>query len=144
MNEVHIVISVKPKYGAQILTGHKTVELRRRTVHVEPGTRVWIYVTAPEANIAAVATVSSVVTGRPQTIWRKHKQSVGVTWAEFAAYFTDCESACAIVLCDIQAIAPALKLSELRKKSIHFHPPQFFKRLPPESPELKFLQTVCL
>jgi predicted transcriptional regulator len=141
MNKTHIVISVKAKYAVQILAGNKTVELRRRRVHVEPGSRVWIYVTAPEARVAAVATVSQVVTGRPHTIWRQHRASVGVSWAEFEAYFTDCESACAIILCDVQAIAPALHLSELRRKSKRFHPPQFFKRLQAGSAELRLLQS---
>lgn len=104
MDRAHIVISVKPKYAAQMLSGQKTVELRRRTIHVEPGDRVWIYTTVPEARIAAVATIVQVCTGQPEDIWRRYKNSVGVSADEFDRYFHGSEQACAIVLRNVQAV----------------------------------------
>ncbi len=138
----HIVISVKPKYAAQMLSGQKTVELRRRTVHVEPGDRVWIYTTVPEARIAAVATIVRVCTDQPEKIWRRYKGAVGISSEEFDRYFSGSEQACAIVLDNVQAVVPALHLAELRKCAKRFHPPQFFKRLREGSVELDLLKSV--
>lgn len=142
MDRSHIVISVKPKYAAQMLSGHKTVELRRRTVHVEPGSRVWIYTTVPEARIAAMATIVRVCTDHPERIWHRYKDSVGISSEEFDRYFCGSERACAIVLSDVQAVVPAVHLTELRKRAKRFHPPQFFKRLREGSVELNLLRSV--
>ncbi len=141
MAETNIVISVKPKYVAQILSGRKTVELRRRTVHVEPGSRVWIYTKAPAARIAAVATVMRVITGSPTDIWRRHRNNVGVSIEEFDQYFAGCRSACAILLCNVEAVAPAVQLADLKRQLTRFHPPQFFKRL--RASELSLLSSIA-
>lgn len=144
MERAHIVISVKPKYAALMLSGQKTVELRRRAIHVEPGARVWIYATIPEGRIAAVATVGRVITSEPAYIWRLYKDSVGISSEEFGEYFRGSAQACAIVLSNVQAIVPALHLEKLRIGTKPFHPPQFFKRLREGSAELKLLESLSV
>jgi predicted transcriptional regulator len=135
-----IVISVKPKYAARILSGEKSIELRRRRMRVAPGSRVWIYTKSPDAHISAYAVVEEIINLEPRELWRKHRNAVGVSLAEFNDYFVGVAVAWAMVLRDVRPLAPALRLSELRSRPCRFHPPQFFKRLQEGSPELSLLR----
>ena len=56
-----VIISLKPEYGKLVLSGSKTVELRNRIVRIEPGTKIWIYITRPISEIVAMADLSSVI-----------------------------------------------------------------------------------
>ena len=140
-----IVISVKEQYLAMILAGEKKVELRRKTVNVPLGSRVWLYATCPSAQIRAYATVEKITSDSPQVIWRKYHREVGISSEEYDLYMAGASVACAIRLRDVRRINPELSLAELRKRVKGFHPPQFFKRLEEGSPVLKLFRSrlVC-
>lgn len=135
-----ILISVKKEYAARILTGEKTVELRRRPVNVAPGSRIWIYTKMPYAEISLFATVKDVMVANPSKLWKEHGQVVGITRLEFDRYLKGTSRACGIVLSNVHLITPALGLSELRSQSSSFHPPQFFKRLSQSDNTLELLR----
>jgi predicted transcriptional regulator len=136
-----ILISIKEEYVARILTGEKTVELRRRSVNVAPGSRVWVYTKKPHAQITLCAIVKKVIVAKPSELWEDHGQRAGITRAEFDNYFKGSSTACGIVLCNVRKIAPAPSLDELRSKTTSFHPPQFFKRMFPGDVTLDFLRS---
>jgi predicted transcriptional regulator len=136
-----IVISVKSKFVERILAGEKAAELRRRAPRINPGCRIWIYTTAPEATVMLRVTVDRVVTGSPTEIWSKHRNALGVSIDEFETYFADADSACAILFSGVQEVIPVVPLSEIRKRARFFQPPQFFKRLHEGSPELKLFRS---
>ena len=136
-----IVISVKEQYLAMILAGEKRVELRRKTVNVPLGSRVWLYATCPSAQICAYATVENITSDSPQVIWRKYHREVGISSEEYELYMAGASVACAIRLRDIRRIDPELSLAELRKKIKGFHPPQFFKKLTLGSAERELLRS---
>ena len=141
MGNGDIVISVKSKFVGRILAGEKVAELRRRAPRINPGCRIWIYTTAPEATVMLRVTVDRVVTGSPTEIWSKHRNALGVSIDEFETYFADADSACAILFSGIQEVIPVVPLSEIRKRARSFQPPQFFKRLHEGSPELKLFRS---
>jgi predicted transcriptional regulator len=136
-----IVISVLPKFVERIAAGKKAAELRRRAPRIQPGCKVWIYSKAPEAVISICVTVDRIVTGTPQEIWQSHSTYLGVSRAEFENYFRATETGCAIFFNKIQDVSPGVGLSEIRSKAKHFHPPQFFKRLEEDSPELRLFRS---
>src|SRR5262249_28321732 len=82
-----ILISVRSEYATKILSGQKTVELRRRHLNVKPGTRVWIYSKAPYAAVQARAVVENIVSGKPAGLWRKFRCCAGISHREFRTYF---------------------------------------------------------
>jgi predicted transcriptional regulator len=123
----NILISVEHRYLTGILSGVKRVELRRRTLHVQPGTHVWIYGKAPQAAVAAVATVGAVVRAEPSELWGKCGDIAGVTKREFDEYFTGATFGWAIFLEEVHALPRIVTLAALREQSTH--PPQFFMRL---------------
>lgn len=124
-----ILISLRPGYAKAILDGSKTVELRRRRVRVDVGTRVWLYSTAPTARIEGSALIQRVHVGDLCGIWSQYSRRIGVSRSEFDEYFRGCKNGCAILLVEVRPITPTVSLSALRKRIGSFHPPQFFKRL---------------
>jgi predicted transcriptional regulator len=136
-----IVISVQRKFVERIIAGEKAAELRRRAPRIQPGCRVWIYTKAPEAIISVCVTVDRVVKGTPREIWRAHQSALGVSSEEFETYFGDTEEGCAIFFREVEDVFPGVALSEIRSRSKGFHPPQFFKRLEENSPELKLFRS---
>ena len=145
MSKGDIVISVQQKFVERIIAGKKAAELRRRVPRIQPGCRVWIYTKAPEAVISICVTVDRIVTGSPQDIWQSHRSNLGVSLDEFEDYFGETQSGCAIFFKQVEDVSPGVALSEIRSKSMGFHPPQFFKRLEEGSPELKLFRSrlVC-
>jgi predicted transcriptional regulator len=124
-----ILISLKPKYAEDIFSGAKTVELRKRRPHVDPGTSVWIYATAPVAALKGYARLERIVTAAPSTIWKTFGDRTGISKAEFDQYFFDCDVAHALVLSEIKGLKHPILLDRMRKMVADFHPPQFFCRL---------------
>lgn len=144
MSKGDIVISVQRKFVERIIAGDKVAELRRRAPRIQPGCRVWIYTKAPEAMISVCVTVDRVVKGTPRDIWRAHQSALGVSFDEFETYFGDTEEGCAIFFKEVEDVSPGVALSEIRSRSKGFHPPQFFKRLDENSPELKLFRSRLL
>lgn len=132
-----ILISLAPAYTKAILEGRKTVELRRRRIHVGNGTRVWLYSKAPTARVEGTARVQRIYEADPKGLWSRYSDVVGISRAEFDEYFRGCDQGCAIVLSGARAVVPALDLQTMRNRVVGFHPPQFFKRLDAE--EVKVL-----
>ncbi len=135
----NILISVEHHYVLKMLNGLKTAEVRRRQLRIQPGTRVWIYSKLPRGHVEVVAIADEVVAASPRKLWELYKERIAITSPEFRTYLQGVDVGCAILLRDIRALQPALKLDTLRRTSRNFHPPQFFKRLMAHGPELKSL-----
>src|SRR5262249_28089454 len=112
-----ILISLSQPYVAHMLTGRKTVELRRRAVRVSPGTRVWIYAKAPEANVPAFGIVGKIVIAAPTELWSKFRGDSAITLAEFENYFVGVQTGCAIVFESVHTLKPVIALSEIQRQA---------------------------
>lgn len=141
MSKGDIIISLQQKFVDRIVAGKKAAELRRRAPRIQPGCRVWIYTKAPEAVISICVIVDRIVQGNPKEIWQSHRAQLGVSKDEFEAYFGDTESGCAIFFKEVAGVSPTVALSEIRSTAKDFHPPQFFKRLEENSPELRLFRS---
>lgn len=138
-----ILISVKPKYVEEILSGKKTVELRRRVPRIPIGTRVWIYSTVPDAHVRLVATVERLEEQIPLIIWRRNSSKMGISRSEYNAYVEGCSKVCALHLSEVMPFSAPLSLQKLRDSQGIFNPPQFFKFLDSKSALVQnFLQRV--
>ncbi len=134
-----ILISLHPEHTENVLSGRKTVELRRRRLRVGPGTRVWIYTKQPRSRVDAYAIVREVYEGSQEELWAKFGDQVAISRSDFDNYLSGSETGCAIVFASVSRLARAVGLDEIRRKVAKFHPPQFFKRLEPNSIELAML-----
>jgi predicted transcriptional regulator len=126
---VNILISLEPRHAKNILSGEKSIELRRRAPKVPPGTVIWMYSKKPEASIVGVVTVLAIHEASPSALWRRFKENVGVTRGEFFDYFESRDIGAAIQLGSAKRLKKPLSLEELKERDELFHPPQFFKRL---------------
>jgi predicted transcriptional regulator len=135
-----ILISLHKKYVQRMLDGTKSIELRRRALHVSGGTRVWIYSKSPYAVVEAFAIIDRVIRAKPRDLWNEYKDRVGISKSDFESYFLDVSMGCALVLRDIQRLPYSVSLSEIRDHASSFQPPQFFVRLGASHPALKALR----
>ena len=136
----NILISVEYSHVVNMLNGTKTAELRRRPLRIHPGTQVWVYSKMPRGRVELVATADEIVASSPRKLWNLYQRRVAISASEFASYFAGVDIGYAILLGDIRVLRPAMGLPTLRRTSKGFHPPQFFKRLGGQSPELRCLQ----
>lgn len=127
-NSGDAIISIKPHYVDAILSGKKTVELRRRIPPIELGTRLWIYATRPKAAILGTAILKEIVRETPTNLWRNHGLRTGVDKSTFEDYFGGTEIALGLIFEDIRTVQP-IELDELRASFEGFHPPQVLSRL---------------
>lgn len=119
------LISIHPVFIAAILSGKKTVELRRRIPAIEVGVRLWLYSTRPVAALVGTAYVSGVECGSPDDIWKNHHANAGVCRSEFEAYYKNATVAHGISLTKVQNGSP-VDIETLRAIKPTFHPPQVF------------------
>ena len=137
----NILISVEERHASNMLAGNKSVELRRKPLNISPGTRVWVYSKLPRGQIQVLAVVSKVVADTPEKIWSSYGSQSAISKSEFDAYFADAKAGYAIVFQEVKPLAPILSLASIRETITSFQPPQFFKRLTDDSPELTLFQT---
>lgn len=125
----NILISLESRHAKNIFDGNKKVELRRRTMHIAPGTSVWIYEKLPVGSVTGKATVAAIHMDTPTKLWNDFGAVSGLTKAEFFNYFHDIKEGCALVLEHATTLKQPISLSYLRKAVVGFQPPQFFVRL---------------
>lgn len=130
----HVLISLEERHANNILAGTKQVELRRRTMNVEPGSTVWFYVKKPVGAVVGYAVVGTTFSAAPSTIWRKFGAVAGLSKAEFMGYFNGLSTASAMGLDKPRKLTKPISLEELRTAAPSFQPPQFFCRLSMSSP----------
>lgn len=124
-----LLVSVKPVYADLLLSGAKTVELRRVRPNVEPGCLVLLYASSPQMEMVATAQVATIASGGIDAIWRRHGEETGLDRLAYDRYFTGTRVAVAISLVDIQALRHGVPLAELRRRVSGFRPPQSFRYL---------------
>jgi predicted transcriptional regulator len=102
---------------------------------------MWIYSKVPKGSIDLLGTVDQVIKGSPKILWRRFGAKSGISKAQFNSYFQNTAMGSAILLREIKQLSPTVKLQSMRRISTGFSPPQFFKFLSEDSPELKLLRS---
>jgi predicted transcriptional regulator len=120
---MNVLISIKPKYVAKILSGQKRYEYRKRIFHKKVN-RIYIYSSAPQKQIVGFFEYSGYLEGSPEELWERTNNMAGITIEEYKKYF------------DNNLIAYALKIEKIiiynipidpYSKDKSFRPPQSFK-----------------
>ena len=129
MNKRYLLISVRPKYADLILSGAKTVELRRTRPNIASGDRILLYVSSPEKSLKAVLEVLDVIETTPHKLWNKSKQAAGIERGDFFQYFEGARLGYGILLRKVWIAPEPVNLSNLRSTLPGFHPPQVYRYL---------------
>jgi predicted transcriptional regulator/DNA-binding XRE family transcriptional regulator len=121
-----VVFSIKPHYSEAIISGSKTIELRRRfPTNVPRGTFALIYSTTPVRALTGIAQIDGVFKKHPDEIWKAYSRKSCIEKSDFDAYFSGLEFGYAVKLRHARALSRPIELAELRER-FNFEPPQSF------------------
>lgn len=122
-----VLLSIQPEHVERILSGKKTIELRKKPFPVNGGVNVWIYSTSPSSSVVATAFIQTVDSGTPEEIWNQYSKKCCVTKDEFDAYFSGSSEAYALTLQKVERLDRKIKLEEIKKIEDGFVPPQYYR-----------------
>ncbi|MBB5576976.1 MULTISPECIES: ASCH domain-containing protein [Rhizobium] len=131
------IISIRPKFVQAIVSGVKTVEVRRRIPPIQAGTTLWIYATLPIGAVVAVAVAVQIFRGHPDELWASFGAETGITKEDFDSYFEGTASGVCIYLGHVREISP-IPIRQLRSMRVGFNPPQVISKITAE--EARFLE----
>jgi predicted transcriptional regulator len=130
-SEPGLFVSLKPRFAEMILSGEKTVEIRRVAPAVVPGARIVLYATSPSMEVVGSATVGALDSASPTALWDRHRDGSGLTRSEFRSYLSGVKQAVAITLDDVCRLSRRIPLAELSGLLWpDFRPPQSWRYLP--------------
>ena len=119
-------MSIHPTWATAILSGTKTVELRRRRLAIDID-RVYMYATAPVSRVVGWFTVRGVMVETPRNVWRRWGREAAIDRATYDHYFRDASAAVAIIIGEVAAFPEPVSLSSclgIRR------PPQSYQYMP--------------
>lgn len=108
-----LVLSIGPEYANKIISGTKSVELRRKFSKRWIGCRTVVYATSPEKRLVGEARIANVVNGDPDRIWYAFAGELGCSRQEFDNYVGSSIEVFALVLDDIVRYAEPIPLRVL-------------------------------
>lgn len=119
-----MILSIHPRHVAKILSGEKSVELRRTRPNVAPGQPIAIYSTQPESALVAVARVAHVEVSKPALLRASTLlEAARVSGDEYDAYFAGAHKAVALHLRAVTPLRNCVPLSHIRQRR-PYSPPQ--------------------
>ena len=118
-----ILMSIKPQYVDMILSGCKTVEVRKGAVRVPALARIWLYATNPRQQVVASARVKAVAVETPDEIWHTFGDRAGIDRCKFDAYVGEAEVVSALCLAEVTELDTPLSP---RDQAPTFRPPQSY------------------
>lgn len=122
-----VLLSIRPTYASKILSGAKTVELRRKFPQFSViGATALIYSSSPVQAIVGFARIKDVLRLPVDQIWGNHGEAACIERRDFDAYFDGLDCGYAILLEDVQILEPQWSLQDL-KDTLGFTPPQSFR-----------------
>ena len=123
----YLFISVKQEYANKILSGEKTIELRKSKPNISKGDHVIIYSTSPVKAILGIAQVGDLLSYSPGKMWKLHSKDLGISRKDFINYYSDSQKSIGIVLRNITKYEYVIHLETIKKIAPKFSPPQTFK-----------------
>lgn len=124
-----VVISVRPEYVERVIAGQKRIEVRTKRPNLAPGDTIWIYEKLPKGHISVRAQVESLETISPFSAWRKYRNPIGISYAEFQDYVAGRDSVSLIFLKAVRVLHRPISLEQLRIAHSRFCPPQFIRKV---------------
>ncbi len=120
---MRILLSVKPAFVHEILTGKKLYEFRKQLFkHTEVKTIV-IYASSPICKVVGEFEIGDIIKDTPVKVWEKTKLHSGISDSFYFRYFENREIAYAIEITNIIEYPEPLSLSDINEK---IKPPQSF------------------
>jgi predicted transcriptional regulator len=116
-------LSIKRIYAERIITGIKTIELRKRPIGMELGDLILLYETAPDSVIRGGFIADKTISLPVLQMWEKYHSVMGVEKEFYDSYFDNCEFAYGTLIYRNFAF-PELTLNQIYQECPGFMPPQ--------------------
>ena len=126
----NVIISIKPEYALKIMSGEKTIELRRKfpVDDMEGGIAI-IYASSPIKEIIGYAVMEEVRELSIDSLWRKCNKQACVTKDFFYSYFDGTQSGFALTLKKPVRLLETLDLKRMEEE-FFVSAPQSFRYAP--------------
>jgi predicted transcriptional regulator len=122
-----VLVSVHPDYASKILSGQKTVELRRRFPEVgAAGGMALIYSTSPVRAVVGVARIKQVLKLPVSTIWKEHGDAACISRQDFSGYFLGVRQGFAILFDGVWPLTKQINAADLFAR-FGIVPPQSYR-----------------
>jgi predicted transcriptional regulator len=117
------ILSIKPVYANQILSGTKTIELRKSSMGLRAGDVVLVYSSAPEQRLAFWFRVKQIEPLPVELMWDRHAGQLGIEHEDYAHYFDGVRLATGLHLGEVHPVTP-IPLQRIQQLVPGFVPPQ--------------------
>jgi type I restriction enzyme S subunit len=124
---MNVLLSVKPKYAEEILSGRKKYEFRRSVFKKQNIERVYIYSSSPVSKIVAAFEIEQILKDSPEKIWNLCHKYAGISKKDFFAYFKNSDMAYAIEIGNVDSFPNPIDPRHIIED---FKPPQSFYYVP--------------
>ena len=140
-----LLLAIKPEFVNRLLSGEKTIEIRRRFHGRWRGARVALYASSPDRALVGEATIDNVETASPSEIWDSHREQIGCSLEELRAYSGEATEIFAIELRDIVPYAARMPLCQVEYLlEEDLKPPQSYCELHSDRPWGKAISIAAL
>ncbi|SEJ95963.1 Predicted transcriptional regulator, contains an HTH and PUA-like domains [Propionispira arboris] len=92
-----VLLSIKPKYVEQILSGRKKYEFRKK-IFLKPVERVYVYSSSPVKRIVGFFLYAKSIKDTPNNVWEQTKKFAGISKDDYFHYFIDKKIAYALII----------------------------------------------
>lgn len=117
-----ILMSIKPKYVDEILSGKKKYEYRKIKAKRPNIDKIIIYCTAPVMRVVAEVEVLEIIENNPEIVWEKTKSHAGISKKKYDEYFENKDIAFAYKLGNIIKYDQPRELKEI---GVNYTPQSF-------------------
>jgi predicted transcriptional regulator len=128
-----LLLSLRPRFAEAILSGAKTIEVRRRPVNAAAGTPIILYASSPLRAVVGTARLAGVHSHDHDTAWRRYRHQLGLARTEFDAYLDGTSVVYLLELHKVCSLNQPLPLQHLREHG-PFQPPQSFRYVAESDP----------
>lgn len=130
-----LLISVKPRYARALLSGRKTVEVRRRFPKMPDGTAVVLYSSSPERAILGTVRLKRTKRVQSSLVWELYARKIDIGEQALNQYLQGAVESTILEVHEPDTWDSPVPLSELREL-LGVEPPQSFRYLASEQLEL--------
>jgi len=116
-------LSIKRVYAEHIISGAKTIELRKRPIGMELGDLILLYETAPDSIIRGGFIADKTVSLPVSKMWTQYSAVMGVEKEFYDSYFDNCKVAYGTLIYQSFCFR-GLSLDQIYKLCPGFVPPQ--------------------
>jgi len=129
---MNVLLSVKPKYANEIISGRKKYEFRKLIFKRENIEKVYIYSSSPVKKVIGIVDIDGIIIDSPQSLWEQCHEYAGISESDFFSYFKNSDIGYAIKISDVHEFSIPIDPYDMIKG---FRPPQSFYYVP-----MNFLQ----